>query len=99
MHEKVLELIYEAIDELNETEPEDRWLAKDRATPLYGDQSLLDSLGLIKLIVAVEGRVAEAFDVPVTIANEKALSQRNSPFKSVNTLADYVVQLLEEQHV
>lgn len=60
-------------------------------TVLVGNDAVLDSLGVVQLIVEVEQRVEETHGVSVTLANDKAMSQRNSPFRTVGVLADHVV--------
>ncbi|HEX4796140.1 MAG TPA: hypothetical protein VH370_20290 [Humisphaera sp.] len=89
----VLELIYATIDEVNQTRPPDRQVQKRPETALFGSASILDSLGLVNVIVGVEQRIAEQFGIAVTLADEKAMSQRNSPFRTIDTLADYVLSL------
>lgn len=95
--EKVTRAIFEAIDEINEQLLEDQRLTKTKKTVLFGESGKLDSLGLVNLIVATEQKLEEIFDVSLTLADEKAMSQRNSPFKSVTTLAEYISTLLEEK--
>src|SRR5919109_23019 len=60
-------------------------------------ESLLDSLGLVQLIVDLEQRVEETGGVTITIADDRAMSQRNSPFRTAGTLTDYIYLLTEEQ--
>lgn len=67
------------------------------ATPLIGRRALLDSLGLVTLIVDLEQKIEVTFDVALTLANERAMSQKNSPFLTVGSLADYICALLSEQ--
>jgi acyl carrier protein len=63
---------------------------------LFGDGGRLDSIGLVSLILSVESAVVEEFGVALTLANERALSERNSPFRTVAALANYITQLLNE---
>lgn len=60
-----------------------------RDTRLFGQGGLLDSLALVSLVVAVEQGVEEKFGARVELADDKALSQKNSPYRTVGTLADY----------
>jgi len=64
---------------------------------IYGDNSPLDSLALVSLIVAVEQSMEDEFGITITIADERAMSLDNSPFRSVGSLADYIEDLLEEE--
>jgi acyl carrier protein len=60
-------------------------------TVLVGADPVLDSLGVVQLIVEVEQRVEQNHGISVTLANDKAMSQKNSPFRTVGVLADHVV--------
>ena len=64
---------------------------------IYGDNSPLDSLALVSLIVAVEQDIEDKFDISITLADERAMSLENSPFRSVRSLADYVETILKEK--
>lgn len=63
-------------------------------TRLFGEGGLLDSMALVSLVIAVEQAVEEKYDVSVALADEKALSQRSSPYRTVGTLAAYAAQEL-----
>jgi D-alanine--poly(phosphoribitol) ligase subunit 2 len=85
-----------SIDEVNEQLPDDRQIAKDNNTPLFGENGVLDSLGLVNLIVCAELKIQEQFDVAITIADEKAMSMKNSPFRTIESLSNYIVLLIQE---
>ncbi len=93
---KILELIFEAVGELNERLPEKEWLEKSKDTPLTGKSAKLDSLKLVSLIVATEQKVQEEFNATVTIANERILDQKESPLRTIETLADFISMLVQE---
>lgn len=61
-------------------------------TRLFGEQGLLDSLALVALVIAVEQAVEDKFGVRVELADDKALSQKNSPYRTIGTLAAYAAQ-------
>ncbi len=65
-------------------------------TVLFGIGGVLDSLGLVNLIVAVEQRLEDELGTVVVLADEKAMAQKNSPFRTVATLVDYIAQQLDE---
>jgi acyl carrier protein len=94
-NERILQAIYRAVDEVNESLPAQRRLAKSPDTVLFGRAGTLDSLGLVNLIVAAEREVQEEFGASIALADEKAMSERNSPFQSIATLAAYIAGLLE----
>ncbi len=94
---KVIEIIYVSIDDINEDRDEEDKLKKTEETILLGQDGALDSFGLVSLIVATEQNIEEEFGVTLVLADEKAMSQRNSPFRTVNTFTDHITTLLEEK--
>jgi len=94
--EKIVQAIFRAVDEVNQGLPEGQRLKKSLDTVLFGRSGVLDSLGLVNLIVAAEEKIEEEFGITITIADERAMSRKNSPFRTIGTLVDYVSSLLEE---
>jgi acyl carrier protein len=94
--ENILAAISRAVDWINGELPPDRQLIKAPDTRLLGPQSVLDSMHLVSLIIAVEREVEDAFGVALTLADERALSMKVSPFQSIQTLADYIGILIIE---
>jgi acyl carrier protein len=88
--ENIVAAIYRAVDWINGELPPDRQLIKAPETRLLGSQSILDSLHLVSLIVTIEQEVEDAFGVALTLADERALSMKASPFRSVQSLVDYI---------
>lgn len=91
----ILNLIYAAIDEVNPALPPDRQIDKSPETQLFGRDSRLDSLGLVNLVVATEARLMDS-GAAVSLADERAMSQKQSPFRTVGTLCDYIAAVLQE---
>ena len=89
-------LIINAVKELNEQLPQEQQLAKSTKTVIFGKDGRLDSLGLVNLLVIIEQNIEDEFDVIITIADERAMSQKRSPFRTIGTLADYIDMLLRE---
>ena len=89
MIDEVKKLIIELAVELSDQDEIE--LAGDLTedTALFGPNGVLDSMGLVSLVVAVEQAVEENYDVRISLANEKALSQHNSPYRTIATLAEY----------
>ena len=88
--ENIVAAIYRAVDWINGELPPDRQLIKAPETRLLGSQSVLDSMRLVSLIVTIEREVEDAFGVALTLADERALSMKASPFRSIQSLADYI---------
>ena len=51
---------------------------------------------MVSLIVELEEQIADHCDVSITIADDSAMSQRRSPFRTVGSLADYIQSLMTE---
>lgn len=93
--DRVLECVYQVLDEFNQALPAGLKLGASPETRLYGENGQLDSINLVHLIVAVEEKIEQQFDVAITLADERAMSMRNSPFATVGSLSAYVTALLE----
>jgi len=90
--ETVNEIIFKCVDETNIEDGTN--ISKDLNNILMGSDSEIDSLGLVSLIVLIEEAINTEFNVSITLADEKAMSQRISPFKTLDTLSNYVISLL-----
>ena len=97
MYHKILNIIYEQTKELNEDLTHKVPLEKSENAPLFGRGGVLDSIALVSLIVAVEQAIEDEFDTALTIADEKAMSQKSSPFKTIGSLATYIQKLITEE--
>lgn len=97
MHQdRVTDLIHQAIDEYNAQATSRRPLDASPDTVLLGPDGL-DSLGLVRLIIAVEQNALEKLDLSVTLVDEKAMSLNSSPFRTVGTLTEYLAARIQEQ--
>jgi len=91
---ETLLIIYKAIDILNEEQEEK--IIKSPETRLFGSKGLLDSIGLVNLITVIEEIVETETGHYITIANEKAMLDTSSPFKSIETLNKHIMELINE---
>jgi acyl carrier protein len=95
--DQIAESVLAAIDNLNPQLPDDRQVERSLTARLFGREAPLDSLGLVNLIVAVEEQLADDLDLSITLANEKAMSRKTSPFRSVDVLIDFICEMLTEE--
>lgn len=95
-NERIVQAIYRAVDELNKQLPKGVQVGKSPDSPLYGRSSKLESIDLVSLMIEVEEKIKEEFGTPITIADERAMSQEDSPFLSISSLTDYIAGLLKE---
>jgi acyl carrier protein len=60
-------------------------------TPLFGPKGVLDSLGLVSVVVELEQALSDRTGREVSLMNDRAMSQTRSPFRTSQTLADYAL--------
>ena len=61
---------------------------------LIGENGVVDSLGLVALLLFVEDSIKEQTGKHITLANDGAFSRKNSPFATVGSLVEYVNELI-----
>jgi acyl carrier protein len=97
MEKRIFDLILKAVSDLNEDLERKVPLEMGKDAPLYGNQGVLDSLGLVTLVVSIEQAIQDELGVTVALADEKALSLTRSPFKTIGTLTEYAARLVPER--
>ncbi len=90
MQDKILEVVESSIKELNEDLGYESLNSPSPATELYGGDNGLDSLSLVMLVSAIEAAIFDAFGRNVVLASEKAMSMRQSPYRTVGTLVAFI---------
>jgi len=96
MQQKIEKIIIETLNEINKELENENLNNPTSETKLYGGSGALDSLALVSLITDLEERISDEFEKDIILADEKAMSQRTSPFRNVETLTNYIQKLLEE---
>ena len=90
-------LIYTAIETLNaEREPDDQ-VPLDPSTVLFGVDAPLDSLSFVSMIMDVEASLNLDHDLGISLADDRAMSRPLSPYATVETLRDYILELAAER--
>jgi len=97
MRDKIVKIVFTAMEEFNAIYEINLPIEQKEETPLYGYNGVLDSLGLVSLIVMIEQAIEDELDVSLILADERALSQKTSPFLKVSLLVDYIYKLIEEE--
>jgi len=95
--EQIQTIVLGAMQELNQQNPSNKQFAVSEQTPLFGAGGVLDSLGLVNLVVTIEQHLEDELGVALALADERAMAQRNSPFRNVPALVEYVMARLAEQ--
>jgi len=94
--DRVRESILKAIDEHNAGRGKNDPLGHAEDTVLLGEAAKIDSIGLLHLIVAVEENIEDQFGLSVSVADERAVAQEKSPFRTIATLTEYIAMLVDE---
>lgn len=92
----IIELVKRCTEELAEQEELELPGQTDLETVLFGKRGILDSVGLVTLLVSVEEAIEDRLGFSISLADQRAMSQQNSPFRSVGALATYATRLVEE---
>jgi acyl carrier protein len=90
---KINEIVFNVINEYlasNDIKVEGE-ITKD--TALIGSSRILDSMGLVNVIVDIETAFLDE-DVDVSLTSETAMSGRISPFRSVGSLCNFIARQL-----
>jgi acyl carrier protein len=88
----VMGVVLQALRTANLARNPDDQLTVSEDAALFGPDSPLDSLGLVALLLDVEEGLAD-IGLHVVLSDERAMSQKRSPFRSVQSLVAYVGQL------
>ena len=65
---------------------------------LFGGGGPLDSMALVNLVGDLEELIEDDYGKTITLADEKAMSRRTSPFSRVQNLIDYVQEQLNSDN-
>jgi hypothetical protein len=80
-------IVYRAIDQVNEVQPEDNLLVKAPATVLVGRGGQLDSMAFVNFVAALEEQLTAAVDTNANVIDE--LNARGLTSKAT-TVADWI---------
>ncbi|HIZ89023.1 MAG: hypothetical protein MSA07_02365 [Mucispirillum sp.] len=89
------DIIYPVLEEIKEDDELDFELSKD--LEIYGNDSIFDSISLVRFIVNLQDRILELTDKDIILVSSDIMKKSNSPFKTVSILADYIGGLLENE--
>lgn len=96
-NDKILKLIFKGIDSVNDIRPKEARIDKQPDAALMGESGGLDSLGMVNLIVAIEQQIEEHFHISLDLVDDEAMSMKDNPFATVESLANYIAHLLERK--
>jgi D-alanine--poly(phosphoribitol) ligase subunit 2 len=91
---EIEKIIYSVIDELNEDLGDQNKLEKSKSTILLGKGAQIDSLGFVNLVASIEDHIEEETGLVLTLVNENSISVEPSPFRTIETLVEYMLSCL-----
>ena len=91
---QILTLILNRLKSLGEELNKPGLIQATEQTRLFGEKADLDSMGLVTLIADLEYDLQNQLGRSVALVDEKAMSRLTSPFRRVDYLTDYLVELL-----
>lgn len=94
--EQYIDLVLSTLVEMGEDDDNEALINAHEKTKIFGTNGVLDSVGIVFLITELEEKISDDFNCDITLADEKAMSQVTSPFRNVETLANYIEQLVTE---
>lgn len=92
----IQQIIFDAIEMTNHAREDDKQIPVAADTELYGTSGQLDSMGLVAFLVDIEESFQDK-EIEITLSDERAMSQSNSPFRNVQSLTDYIATLIKEK--
>jgi acyl carrier protein len=94
MNELVKNIVFRAIEtqELLLGSTIDRSLGDE--APLFGGAGPFDSMALVSLITHIEELVDTEMKRPIILVSEKAMSAHRSPFATVGSLTNFIIETL-----
>jgi len=92
----IQQLICNALQSINTGRDLSERLDTSPDASIYGRGSPLDSLGLVSVILEIEESLRER-GVNISLSDERAMSQRHSPFRNVDALSDYIEQVIRQE--
>ncbi len=96
LRDEVIAIICRCLREVSAGLPSSNQPPPGSDTRLFGSKSALDSVGLVNLLADVEETISVRFGKDFVLADEQAMSRTHSPFRRVDSLADYIVEKLSE---
>ena len=94
MEKLATDIVYEALDEVNEDQTDDAKIPKSLDGLLLSADGNVDSLTLVRLLVTVERLIEERSGKAIVLVDESAFDEGQSPFLTVGTLIQHVEKLL-----
>lgn len=94
---EVSKIVLQAIELANQSRSDETQIPLSDSTILFGKDGHLDSMALVSLLMDIEDALQDQ-GISVSLSDEKAMSQTRSPFKNIESLSEYISQVIAEQN-
>ena len=95
MEDEIVNIILKACNELNEQLNNKIDVDEGKNAVLYGKDGVLDSLGLVNLVVSVESEIENTYGKSLTLIDGAAVPKEESPFRNIGLFAEFIVRRLD----
>ena len=92
--QKILKIVLESLSDLGIENGNEDLINANSKTKLFGENGNLDSMGLVIFIADLEELIEEKIGVNLTLADDRAMSKKTSPFRNVESLSKHINNLL-----
>lgn len=58
----------------------------DENMPIFGENAIFDSLNMSIFFITVKRIINDEYNVPISLTDKKAMSQKKSPFRNIKTV-------------
>jgi hypothetical protein len=94
MKEETRKILVKALDEVSPLLEEQAAYSDD--LELWSrTEGIFDSLSLVNFVAMVESIISDTLNKDITLVSEKAFSLSSSPFRTMETLGNFIEELLE----
>ncbi len=91
----IKDVVFSVLEEIGSEYNNDELKLPTADTRLFGRN--LDSFGVILMVTEVEEKLSNVLGFNISLADDRAMSQKTSPFRNVKTLLDYVEMIINEK--
>lgn len=94
MQEKIKEIVIKCVEETIKEWDIGISCSIDEFFPIFSKNSNFSSMNIVSLIVNIEDEIENIFGKKIILANDRAFSLENSPFKNINSITEYINKIL-----
>jgi acyl carrier protein len=91
LKEEIFNKVKECIT--NYLESQGKNIIVENNTALIGREAVTDSMGLVNIIIDIESKFLEN-GYEISLTSEKAMSAKNSPFRNIEALSNFIFELI-----